>query len=245
MSIRLMRTLPSFFTLGNLLCGFLAVVNVIRGTQESMISASWWIIIAAILDALDGKVARLMGTSSDFGIEFDSIADVVSFGLAPAALIFQYAFAGAEKIGLVLSFCFLAAGAIRLARFNITATTGPKTYFTGMPIPAAAGIIASYVLFTERVFNPLFSFDAAAVLVIVTSLAMVSRFRYNALPKFGFRSTKGTVKGLLFIGNITLIAFFPDEILFPEGLLYLLSGPAAYFSAPALVYVFHRANHNR
>jgi CDP-diacylglycerol--serine O-phosphatidyltransferase len=245
MSVRLLRALPSVFTLGNLLCGFLAVANVIEGTRESFISASWWIIIAAILDTLDGKVARLTGTSSEFGIEFDSVVDVVSFGLAPAVLIYRYSFAGAEKVGLAIAFCFLAAGAIRLARFNITASTGPKTYFTGMPIPAGAGILASYVLFTERVWNALFMFDVATALVLMISLAMVSRFRYGALPKLGFRSAKGRVRSILFIGNILLIALFPDEILFPEGILYFLSGPIAFLSAPALVHVFHRVGHHR
>jgi CDP-diacylglycerol---serine O-phosphatidyltransferase len=245
MSIRYLNALPNLFTLGNLLCGFLAVAAVIHGSHEALISASWWIIIAAILDALDGKVARLTGTSSEFGVEFDSIADVVSFGLAPAALVYRYSFAGAEKIGLIFSFCFLAAGAIRLARFNVTAGTVAKSHFTGMPIPAGAGIVAAYILFSDKVWPAIATLDVAVALVVMTSIAMVSRFRYGILPKIGFRSTKGTVRSSLLIANIFLIALFPDEILFPEGVLYLLSGPLAFLSAPALVHVFHRANHNR
>ena len=245
MNVRLRGVLPNLFTLGNLLCGFLAVAAVIRGTHESLISAAWWIIIAAILDALDGKVARLTGTTSEFGIEFDSIVDVVSFGLAPAALMYRYAFTGAEEIGLIFSFCFLAAGAIRLARFNVTATTGLKKYFTGMPIPAGAGILASYVLFSEKVWNALSTFDVAVALVVMTSIAMVSRFRYGVLPKLGFRTSKGRLRSALFIANIALIALIPDEILFPEGIVYLLSGPIAFLFAPALTHVFHRAHHNR
>lgn len=240
--INLKSAVPNMFTLGNLLCGFLAVANVIEGTMEGMVSAAWWIIIAAIMDALDGKVARLTGTSSKFGIEFDSIVDAVSFGMAPAVMIYQYALISGGGIGLALSFCFLAAGTIRLARFNITATTGAKTGFTGMPIPTGAGVLASYVLFTENVWGGIHSFDFATALVIFTSLAMVSRFKYQGLPRIGFRSKKGIFRSACFIGNIVLIALFPDEVLFPEGILYLFSGPARYFTAPTLVHVFHRAN---
>ncbi len=245
MGFRLRSILPSIFTLGNLLCGFLAVANVMEGDPASMISAAWWIIIAAILDALDGKVARLTGTSSEFGIEFDSIVDVVSFGVAPAALIYKYGLSGGGKIGLAVAFIFLSAGAIRLARFNTTATTGAKTAFTGMPIPAAAGILASYLLFTERVWSGLQGYDFAVGLVVMCSIAMVSRFRYGILPKLGFRSRKSTFRSVLFIANVVFIAIFPDEILFPEGILYLVSGPVAFLTAPAIVHVFNRANHNR
>jgi CDP-diacylglycerol--serine O-phosphatidyltransferase len=216
-----------------------------EGDPASMISAAWWIIIAAILDALDGKVARLTGTSSEFGVEFDSIVDVVSFGVAPAALIYQYALSSGGKIGLTVAFIFLATGAIRLARFNITATTGPKTAFTGMPIPAAAGILASYILFTERVWNGFQGYDFAVALSIVCSIAMVSRFRYGLFPKLGFRTPKSTFRSVAFIANVALIAVFPDEIFFPEGIVYLLSGPVAFLSAPAIVHVINRANHNR
>jgi CDP-diacylglycerol--serine O-phosphatidyltransferase len=234
--------LPSIVTLGNLLCGFLAIANVIEGTPGAMISAAWWIIIAGILDALDGKVARLTGTSSKFGIEFDSIADVVSFGVAPASLFYRYSLDGSGKVGLALGFMFLAAGALRLARFNISATTGSKNYFTGMPIPAGGGILASFVLFSENVWNGLAGFDFAAVLIILTSLAMISRFRYGVMPKIGFRSRKSSIKSVLFLGNVILIVFFPDEVFFPEGLLYLISGPVRYLMAPAFFQVFHRTD---
>ncbi|HEX2998855.1 MAG TPA: CDP-diacylglycerol--serine O-phosphatidyltransferase [Armatimonadota bacterium] len=238
----LKNAVPSMFTLGNLLCGFLAVANVIEGSEGAMISAAWWIIIAAIMDALDGKVARLTGTASRFGVEFDSIVDAVSFGMAPAVLFYQYALSSGGRIGLALGFCFLAAGTIRLARFNITATTGEKSGFTGMPIPAGAGLLASYVLFNEKVWGGLHTYDFALGLVVLTSLAMVSRFRYAAFPKMGFRSRKSTIKTVLFIGNIILIAFLPDEVLFLEGIIYLFSGPVCFLFAPAVGMVFHRAN---
>ncbi|MFA6472664.1 MAG: CDP-diacylglycerol--serine O-phosphatidyltransferase [Candidatus Latescibacterota bacterium] len=243
--VRVRQVIPSMFTLGNLLCGFLAVANVVEGTRESLISAAWWIIIAAIFDALDGKVARLTGSASKFGIELDSIADVVSFGVAPAILFYRFAFADAGKICLFLSFIFLAAGAIRLARFNVTASTGNKNYFTGMPIPAAAGILASYVLFCGKVWEGLSGFDFAVGLIVLTSFAMVSQFKYNVLPKLGFRTKKDIFISVLLLGMLILIARFPDEVLFPFGMLYLFSGPVKYFSSPALIHVFHKANNNR
>jgi len=243
-SFRIRHILPSLFTLGNLLCGFLAVANVVEGTRETLISAAWWIMIAAVFDALDGKVARLTGSASEFGIELDSIADVVSFGIAPAILFYYFAFADAGKICLFLSFLFLAGGAIRLARFNVTASTGAKKYFTGMPIPGAAVIIASYVLFSNNVWDGLTGFNFAVGLVIMTSFAMVSRFKYTVLPKIGFRSKKDTFKSICFFGMLILVARFPDEVLFPLGLTYLVSGPVRFFSTPAFMHVFRKADNS-
>ncbi|MBN1292474.1 MAG: CDP-diacylglycerol--serine O-phosphatidyltransferase [Candidatus Latescibacteria bacterium] len=233
------RILPSIFTLGNLLCGFLAINNVIEGSYAS---AAWWIIIAGIFDALDGKIARLTGSSSEFGIEFDSIADVISFGIAPAVLIYHYALIEGGRIGYFLAFCFLAAGAIRLARFNLKATTGKKTHFTGMPIPAGAGILASYVLFCENVWNELAQFDIVIVLTILSSLAMVSHFKYNIMPRIGFGTRRDSIRSIWFICHILIIARFPDEVFFPTGILYLISGPIKSLTAPAVNHVFNKAD---
>ena len=196
------KILPNLFTLGNLLCGFLAVVNVVEGV---FVSAAWWIIIAGIFDALDGKIARLTGGSSEFGIEFDSIADVVSFGIAPAVLFYQYALAESGIFGYFLSFCFLAAGGLRLARFNIHATTDKKHFFTGMPIPAGAGILASFILFSENVWGGISHFDLSIVLIVLTSLAMLSNFKYRVLPKIGFASKTDKLKSALCICYIAFL----------------------------------------
>ena len=241
--VTMKKLLPSIFTLGNLFCGFLAVVNTIEGLY---ITAAWWIIIAAIFDALDGKVARLTNSSSNFGVEFDSIADVVSFGLAPAVLFHAYIFADSGSVGYVLAFLYLAAGALRLARFNLTATTGKKHHFTGMPIPAGAGILSSYVLFSEKVWSGILQFDVALAIVILTSLAMLSGFKYATLPKIGFHSKKDIARSVWFISHIVLVIKFPDEVFFPTGILYLLSGPAKYVTTPAVDlvvnHVFHKAD---
>lgn len=230
------KIIPSLFTIGNLLCGFLAVV---RSMEEAYVSAAWWIIIAGIFDALDGKVARLTGTSSEFGIEFDSIADVVSFGMAPAVMFYSYILSDSSMVGGAFAFMFLAAGAFRLARFNITATTGGKHHFTGMPIPSAAGILASYILFAENVWSGILHYDIAVLVVLFTSFAMVSGFKYSVLPKISFATRKATIRSAWFIGLIVLIILYPDEVFFPTGILYLLSGPIAYVGAPAVSMVYN------
>ncbi|MCE5249992.1 CDP-diacylglycerol--serine O-phosphatidyltransferase [bacterium] len=234
--------LPTIFTLGNVFCGFLAINNVVEGSQASMVSAAWWIIIAGIFDALDGKIARLTGTSSEFGIEFDSIADVISFGVAPAVLIYNYSLREFGRIGYFFAFCFLAAGALRLARFNLSANTGKKKFFTGMPIPAGAGIVAAYVLFTENVWGGIGQIDIAIAITILSSIAMVSHFKYNVLPKIGFGNRKDFIKSISFLVYIAIIARFPDEVFFPTGILYLFSGPVRDLTAPAVNHVFNKVD---
>ena len=195
------------------MCGFLAVINVIEGAEENLIHAAWWIIIAAIFDLLDGKVARLTRTSSDFGIELDSIADVVSFGLAPAVLFHTYAFTDTGNLGYFVSFMFLAAGSLRLARFNITASTGKKLYFTGMPIPAGASIIAAFILFSENVWGGFLNLDFCIGLIIMTSLAMVSSFKYGLFPRLSFSKKVDTIKSVWIISLLVLTVIFPDRSL--------------------------------
>ena len=239
---RLRKILPSIFTLGNLLCGFLAIVNVVEGTRSSLITAAWWIIIAAIFDALDGKIARLTGGASEFGIEFDSIADVVSFGVAPSVLFYNYTLTEAGNLGYFLAFCFLGAGALRLARFNTIATTVKKQFFTGIPIPAGACILASFILFSENVWHGFANFDFSMALIVLTSLAMLSNFKYSALPKIGFTSKTDIFKSVLFICYTVIIVRFPDEFFFPTSILYLLSGPVKFVSVPAFNHVMQKVN---
>lgn len=231
--------LPAIFTLGNLMCGFLAIVNVVEGT---FVFAAWWIIIAALFDALDGKIARLTHGACNFGVEFDSLADIVSFGAAPAILFYRYALVDAGRVGAMIMFMFLAAGAVRLARFNTAATARKKHYYAGMPIPSGAGILAAWVLFAEKMNPGFMAFDFAVTLVFLVSFAMISTFRYNALPKIGFATASETVKSILFFGLILLLIFYPDEFFFPVGILYLASGPVVFISAPAVSHVWHKVN---
>ena len=234
---RMKAVIPSAVTLGNLLCGYLAVINVIEG---SLTHAAWWVIIAAVFDLLDGKIARMTGSTSLFGVEFDSLADVVSFGIAPAVLFHQYLLVDAGNVGYFMAFIFLAAGAIRLARFNTTATTGKKHHFTGMPIPSAAGILSSFILFSENVWGGLATFDVALALILVTSTAMLTNFKYITMPKISFATKSDGAMSIWITLVILGCIFYPDEVFFPVGIIYLLSGPVVYVSVPAYNFMFHR-----
>lgn len=173
-------------------------------------------------------------------MELDSLADVVSFGVAPAILFYSFAFTESGNLGYFIAFVFLAAGSIRLARFNVTATTAKKSHFTGMPIPSAACILSAFILFSENVWGGLMNFDFSVGLITMCSLAMVSRFKYGLFPKFSFNRKMDTLKSIWVISIILLSVVFPDEIFFPVGVIYLISGPVKYFSAPALNFVFHK-----
>ncbi|MFC1511737.1 CDP-diacylglycerol--serine O-phosphatidyltransferase [Candidatus Latescibacterota bacterium] len=232
-------TLPSLFTVGNLLCGYLAVINVIEG---ALVHAAWWIIIAAFFDHFDGKVARMTATASRFGIEFDSITDMVSFGIAPAVLFHQFMLIDAGNLGYFLAFLFVFAGAFRLARFNISAGTVMKEYFTGMPIPAGAGVLASYVLFCENVWSDLAQFDLAVAIIVLTSAAMVSLFRYSAMPRISFDNVGESLRSAGFIALLGSVILYPDEVFFPLGLTYLFSGPVRTVTVPAYHFVTHRTH---
>ncbi|MBT4484571.1 MAG: CDP-diacylglycerol--serine O-phosphatidyltransferase [Candidatus Latescibacteria bacterium] len=236
---QIIKVFPGIFTLGNLFCGFLAVTNAAGGMY---VKAAWWIIIAGVLDALDGKIARLTDSASEFGIQFDSIADVVSFGVAPAVLFYFYILSEAGGLGYILAFAYLASGAVRLARFNTHATTVKKRNFSGMPIPSGGGIIASYILFSENVWAGIGNFDIAVVIILLASMAMVSNFKYSLMPKIGFSTSRDILRSVWFISHILLIIRFPDEVFFPTGILYLFSGPAKYITAPAFEHVFHKVN---
>src|ERR1700739_4935016 len=131
--------LPTLFTVGNLFCGYLSIWCSIRGTFET---AAYLVIVAAVLDALDGRIARMTNSASEFGEEYDSLADLVSFGVAPAVLAYSWGLADFPRPGFVASFLFVVCGSMRLARFNIQTKVADKRYFVGLPIPAAAGTIA-------------------------------------------------------------------------------------------------------
>ena len=131
---------------------------------------------------------------------------------------------------------------ITLARFNLGASNEKKGAFTGMPIPAGAYILASFVLFSEHIWDGLVNFDVAVALLVTCSAAMVSVFKYGVMPRISFATGKHTVKSVWVIGFLILVAIFPDELFFPIGIVYLLSGPVRYLSTPAFNHVFHKAN---
>jgi len=135
---------PGTFTMGNVVCGFLAILSAFEG---NITTACWFVILAAFLDALDGRVARLSGGASQFGIELDSLADFLSFGIAPAVLVHSIKLSSLGKWGWVISIVYIMAAAYRLARFNLLAETEEKKDFLGLPVPAAAVTLVSFIIF--------------------------------------------------------------------------------------------------
>lgn len=223
---RVVVVVPSLFTLFNLFFGFWAMVLAARG---EFYRAGWFIVFAGVLDLLDGRVARLSGTGTRFGGELDSLVDIVSFGVAPAFLMHEVAFAGAGPMAWVVCYFYVMAAAIRLARFNITQIGRAKTYFIGMPSPAAGMTLATYYPFTQTELyrNVLSGLPWALLLtflVIILAILMVSTVQYAHLPRAGFR----TVRGLLGLAVILSITFFGiwrhDAFFFPLGIAYMTYG---------------------
>src|SRR5438477_2423249 len=180
--------LPSLLTMGNMFCGYACVVYAMRGEYET---AAPFIGLAIVLDMLDGRIARMTGTASAFGLEFDSLADVISFGVAPAVLSFAWGLSSLGRLGWAAGFMFVACAAMRLARFNIQGmAAGDKRYFVGMPSPAAAAVPAATVYaYPWGLYNyP----DAllALLVVLVPAVLMVSKFRFRSFKNLDLQTRK-------------------------------------------------------
>lgn len=211
---------PNLMTVVNLLLGFLAIVSAANG---DFVKSGWLIIVAAVCDVLDGKIARALHITSDFGVEFDSLADVVSFGVAPAFLIYSAQLHDLRLFGVLVCFLPLAAGAVRLARFNTTTTLLDKHHFIGMPIPASAGLISSYVIFSHQLWESVQFPGLTIVLLLIGSTLMVSTIEFDALPRISFRrGRQNTVKLVLLALALTILAISPSKTLFPLALGYIL-----------------------
>src|SRR6185503_6179500 len=172
--------LPSMFTMANLFCGYACIVHSMR---QELSTAALFIGCAFVLDMLDGRIARMTGTTSAFGLDFDSLADVVSFGVAPAILSFQWGLQPLGRIGWAAGFLFVAAAAVRLARFNIQSGSQDKRYFVGMPSPAAACVPAATVFAYPAGFHgdvTVLPLLALLALLVVPSVLMVSTIRFRS-----------------------------------------------------------------
>jgi CDP-diacylglycerol--serine O-phosphatidyltransferase len=181
--------IPNLFTAMNMFCGFLSIIN---ASQAQYFYAASLIIIAALFDALDGLVARLTHSSSELGVELDSLSDLVSFGAAPAFLIYQTHLIDYNSIGVIISSFLMIAGGFRLARFNVQLVGFEKSHFTGLPIPSSAITIAAFVITYYKKgigFPPPYSY-AIIPMVIILSLLMVSTIKYDSLPKFTLKGIK-------------------------------------------------------
>ncbi len=216
-----MFLLPSLFTVGNLFCGYACIMYAMRG---DLATAAPFIGIAVILDLLDGRIARMTGTTSAFGVEFDSLADVVSFGVAPAVLAFAWGLSELGRWGWAAGFLYLTAAAIRLARFNIqTGTQTDKRYFIGMPSPAAAGVPAATIYFYPYpLIGPAQAMLAIAV-VIIPAILMVSAIRFRSFKTFNLGWERGYSKIIAFAALIAFIATEPRIALVIIAYTYLAS----------------------
>jgi CDP-diacylglycerol--serine O-phosphatidyltransferase len=217
--------LPNIFTSLNLFCGFFAIVAAVDG---KFVAAAFAIVIAGLFDNLDGKIARATNTTSQFGVEYDSLADLISFGLAPGMMVYLWALRPMGRMGWLAGFLFMACGALRLARFNTQVGTVSSDKFIGLPIPAAAGMSATTVLFCYKVgwgqtVNPF----VILVLLYCLSFLMVSTIRYNSFKRPELFKTMGFNSLVVALLVLIFIAAQPQIALFSFGLLYVLSGPVS------------------
>ena len=210
---------PSALTMANLFCGYFSVV---QATNAKFTQAAWLIVAAAVLDAIDGKVARFTKSSSQFGVEYDSLADVISFGFASSFLVYSVAFRTWGMIGLLISFGPLVFGSIRLARFNVRLKGFDKEFFEGLPIPAAAVTMATFVVFNFNIWGYLRWEKVFLFIIIAVSIMMVTGFRYATFPNLTFQSSASNRrKFLVVLTGIILIAVFPQaQFETVDGILY-------------------------
>jgi CDP-diacylglycerol--serine O-phosphatidyltransferase len=217
--------LPSMFTMANLFCGYACIVHSMR---QELSTAALFIGFAFVLDMLDGRIARMTGTTSAFGLEFDSLADVVSFGVAPAILSFQWGLQPLGRIGWAAGFLFVAAAAVRLARFNIQSGSQDKRYFVGMPSPAAACVPAATVFAYPQGFQSATHALAVLAMVIVPALTMVSTIRFRSFKTFDLQARRSSAVLVLVAIGLALLAAEPQYVLVALAYTYLASGFIGY-----------------
>ena len=231
--IKKIYALPNIFTSMNIFCGFYAIISAV---DSRFVHASIAILIGGVFDLLDGKIARATKTTSRFGIEYDSLADLVSFGVAPALLMFFWALKPLGRLGWLGGFLFMVCGALRLARFNITNTSNTSSNdsnnFQGLPIPAAAGMNVSIVLFFSRLnINPESYKIFILIMLYILSFLMVSSINYKSFKNAGlFKSMKfNKLVGAILI--FVSMASEPYIALFGLSSFYIISGPFLSFLA--------------
>jgi len=215
--------LPNLLTTGNLLCGFWSIISVF---QERFYLAAVAILLAAVFDVFDGKVAKLSGATSKFGMQYDSLADLVSFGIAPALLAFSWALRPYGKFGWLAAFLFVACGAIRLARYNVMASSGETKYFKGLPIPVAAAMIAfTILLYFQLIEKDLVKDIVILVMIYILAFLMVSNIRYFSFKELNLAKRKPFSIFIFVVLSLTVIVMEPVVVLSAFILLYVFSGP--------------------
>jgi len=216
--------LPTLFTVGNLFCGYLSIWCSIRGTFEI---AAYLVIVAAVLDALDGRIARLTNSASEFGEEYDSLADLVSFGVAPAVLAYSWGLSDFSRLGWLASFLFVVCGSMRLARFNIQTHVVDKKYFIGLPIPAAAATVATLVLATPEPLVDRGWMTGLLALTIILSYLMISTIRYRSFKDLDLKRRRPAWILPVIAVVFAVIAFRPTLSLLALTLVFAASGPVS------------------
>ena len=218
--------LPSLLTTGNLFCGFLALLLT---TEARYTDAAIAIFVAMVMDLLDGRVARLMKATSQFGVEYDSLADVVSFGVAPAFLMYSFALSHLGRPAWFAAFLFAICGALRLARFNVFTGVADKRFFTGLSIPAGAGVLCSSIVLVNSVAGadaPRAVLVAMAIGTYLVALLMVSTFKYWSFKEIGWAQRHPAQTLLVVVLGVMIVATNPEFFLFLFFVGYALSGPA-------------------
>jgi CDP-diacylglycerol--serine O-phosphatidyltransferase len=216
--------LPNLFTTAGLFAGFYAIIAATKGRFEAAAIA---IFVAMIMDSLDGRIARLTNTQSDFGKEYDSLSDMVAFGLAPALVIYEWVLSGMGKLGWLAAFIYAAGAALRLARFNVQHAVVNKRYFQGLPSPAAAGVLGGMMW----VGNDYGLRDVTGVgmmillLTMAVALLMVSNIRYRSFKDFDLRGRVPFVAVLLLVLIFAFVSIDPPQVLFALFFGYAVSGP--------------------
>jgi len=221
--------LPNLFTTGNLFCGFWAIISVF---QEKFFFAAIAILLACVFDVLDGKVARLSGATSKFGVQYDSLSDLVSFGVAPAFLAYSWALRPYGRFGWLAAFLFVVCGALRLARFNVMSASGETKYFKGLPIPAAASMIALTILLYLRLIETGWVKDIVIlVMIYVLAFLMVSGIRYISFKELNLAKRKPFRIFMFIVLSMIVIVMEPVLVLFGFVFAYILSGPVSMILA--------------
>ena len=216
--------LPNLLTTGALFSGFYSIV---AAMNQHFDSAAIAIFVAIILDGMDGRIARLTNTQSAFGMQYDSLSDMISFGLAPSLVVYQWALFNMGKLGWLAAFVYTACASLRLARFNTQATTIDKRYFQGLPSPGAAAVLGGAVWFGSN--HGLADTTAIAIvcflLTIIVGLLMVSNIRYHSFKEFDPKNRIPFMAFLIIVPVFVLIAIEPASILFLLAIIYMISGP--------------------
>lgn len=214
--------LPSLFTVANMFCGWACIVLAMRGDY---VTAAPLIGFAMVLDTLDGRIARLTGATSEFGEEFDSLADIISFGVAPATLVFAWGLEPLGRLGGAVAFLYVTAAAMRLARFNIL-PKGDKRYFVGLPSPSAAGVLVATIFAFPTGLTGTREAVLALLVVLIPAALMVSRLRFRSINTVIPEGRRSSLSLLVIAVIIAAIAVNPQVVLIVMAYTYVLSGLA-------------------